>query len=242
MAFTDKHDVVSLAKERARRLTAAPSHDVALNLRVVIADEHVLETAGLAMLLSDLCDIIGTIDEHHAIVGEVARLQPDVVITGLSKHPVTGLDTVRELRAKCSHVRIIVVTVWPDAAIAAEAFKCGVTAYILKTSPFSELRAALHAAATGKRYLTPTRACVTSRSLAARPDGESARSLTPRQREVVRLLAEGKSMKEAGALLNLSPRTIAFHKQRAMQNLKLDTTAALVRYAVTRRIVASTLE
>jgi len=242
MAFPDKHDVVDLADERARRLAAAPSH-VALNLRAIIVDEQVLETAGLAMLLADLCDIVGTINEHHAIVGEVARLQPDVVITGLSKHPGMGLDTVRELRAKCSLVRIIVVTIWPDAAIAAEAFKCGVTAYILKTSPFSELRAALHAAAAGKRYVTPTRPCVTSRSLAARPpDGDSAHSLSPRQREVVRLLAEGKSMKEAGAWLNLSPRTIAFHKHRAMQKLNLDSTAALVRYAVTRRIVESTLE
>ena len=201
--------------------------------RVVIADDHRLVVAGLERLLAGDCDVVGTANDGAALLEEVRRLHPDVVLQDIAMPPLNGIDLIREVRLIDPAVRIIVVTMWEDPDLAAQAFRAGASAYILKECAASELLDAVHCAAERKSYVTPLIAEGMIRSLAkgTGDEGEEYR-LTARQREVLRLLAEGKSMKEVAAILKLTVRTVAFHKYRMMRLLHIKTNAELVRFAV----------
>jgi DNA-binding NarL/FixJ family response regulator len=206
--------------------------------RVIIADDHRLFAAGLERLLAPDCDIIATAYDGQTLLDDVRRLRPDVVVQDLSMPPLNGMTVIRGIHDVDPRIRIVVVTMWEDPALAAEAFRCGASAFLLKTCAVSELLEAVQFALQQKSYVTPLIASSMIESLThpAR-EGEADPHLTARQREVLRLLAEGKSMKQAAAVLNLTVRTVAFHKYRMMQMLNIKTSAELVRFAVVQHIV-----
>jgi len=205
--------------------------------RVLIADDHQLVAAGLELLLSSECDVVGTVYDGSQVLKEVTRLQPDIVVLDLSMPPLTGMDVIRAVRHSEPSVQIIVVTMWDDPALAAESFREGARAYVLKNCAASELRAAVRYVMDRKSYVTPLIAggMIHSLALQQAPGGDSL--LTARQRQILHLLAEGKSMKETAAILNVAVRTVAFHKYRIMDLLNIKTSAELVRFAVAQHIV-----
>jgi DNA-binding NarL/FixJ family response regulator len=206
--------------------------------RVIIADDHRLFAAGLERLLAPDCDVIATVYDGQTLLDDVRRLRPDVVVQDLSMPPRNGMLVIRGIRDLDPRVRIVVVTMWEDPALAAEAFRCGASAFLLKTCAVTELLEAVQFALQQKSYVTPLIAGGMIESLThPMRDGDPDPHLTARQREVLRLLAEGKSMKQAAAALNLTVRTVAFHKYRMMQMLNIKSSAELVRFAVVQHIV-----
>ncbi len=206
--------------------------------RVVIVDDHTLLTEALRRLLEPECEVVATYDDPRAFLRDVARLRPDIAILDISMPTLNGLDAARELRRVLSSVRIIFLTMNEDADVAAEAFRAGASAYLLKRSVASELTAAVAEVMNQRYYITPllTRDLVGSfvqPHEARRP----IHKLTPRQREVLQLLAEGHSMKQAAAILNVSPRTVAFHKYRMMEHLRVQSTAALMHFAAREGLI-----
>jgi DNA-binding NarL/FixJ family response regulator len=205
--------------------------------RVLIADDHQLVAAGLAQLLAGECDVVGTVSDATRLLSEIGRLRPDIVVQDLSMPPLTGIDVIRAIRRGEPSVQIIVVTMWDDSVLAAECFRAGACAYVLKNCATAELVAAVRCVVEGKTYVTPLIAGGMIHSLASPRPGDSAPLLTARQREILQLLAEGKSMKEAAKILNVAVRTVAFHKYRIMELLNIKTSAELVRFAVAQHIV-----
>jgi DNA-binding NarL/FixJ family response regulator len=194
--------------------------------RVVIVDDHTLMTEALRRLLEPDCDVVGVYDDPRAFLRDVTRLRPDVAILDISMPTLNGLDAGRELRRVLPSARIIFLTMNEDADVAAEAFRVGASAYLLKRSAASELKAAVAEVMNQRYYITPL---LTRDLVGSFVQPQDARrpiyQLTPRQREVLQLLAEGHSMKQAAAILNVSPRTIAFHKYRMMEHLHVQSTA-----------------
>jgi len=206
--------------------------------RVLIADDHRLVAAGLERLVASECDVVGVAFDSSTLLAEARRLHPDIVVLDLSMPSLTGTDTIHAIRAIDPSIRIIIVTMWQDPELAAEAFRAGVLAYVLKNCAASELLDAVHCAMQQRSYVTPLIAggMIDSLTRLTRED-KGVTQLTLRQRNVLRLLAEGKSMKEVADTLNLAVRTVAFHKYRMMQILNIKTSAELVRFAVAQHIV-----
>jgi DNA-binding NarL/FixJ family response regulator len=206
--------------------------------RVVIVDDHTLMTEALRRLLEPDCEVVGTYDDPRAFLREVGRLRPDVAVLDISMPTLNGLDAARELRRVLPSVRIIILTMNEDADVAAEAFRAGASAYLLKRSAASELKAAVTDVMNQRYYITPllTRDLVGS-FVQPHEVRRPIYQLTPRQREVLQLLAEGHSMKQAAAILNVSPRTVAFHKYRMMEHLRVQSTAALLHFAVREGLI-----
>ena len=206
--------------------------------RVVIVDDHTLLTEALRRLLEPDCEVVGTYDDPRAFLRDVTRLRPDVAVLDISMPSLDGLDAARELHRVMPSARIIFLTMNEDADVAAEAFRAGASAYLLKRSAATELKAAVVDVMNQRYYITPllTRDLVGSFVQPA-DERRPIHQLTPRQREVLQLLAEGHSMKQAAAILNVSPRTIAFHKYRMMEHLRVQSTAALVQFAVREGLI-----
>ncbi len=189
----------------------------------------------LRSLLEPEFEIVGMVTNGRALISECGRLKPDAVVLDIAMPLLGGLDAARQLKAEGNSTKLIFLTMNSDPEIAGEVLRLGAVAFLLKTSAASELKTAIHEALQGRSYITPliTRDVVDSLSIQRKkPD------LTLRQREVLQLLAEGRSMKEVGALMNLAPRTVAFHKYRMMEQLRVTSTAELVRFAVRNGVVA----
>jgi DNA-binding NarL/FixJ family response regulator len=207
--------------------------------RVIIADDHRLVVAALERLLASECEVVGTAFDGDAVVEQARRLTPDVVLLDISMPPQNGIDIIRRLRLEFGdQMKIVVVTMNDDSAVAAESFRAGACAYVLKNCAAQELVDAVHCAAEGQTYVTPLVAggMIDAFMKPQRQRG-SGEQLTRRQREVLRLLAEGKSMKEVADVLNVAVRTVAFHKYQMMKQLKITTSAELIRFAVAQHIV-----
>ena len=207
--------------------------------RVIIADDHKLFAAGLESLLAPECDILTIAYDGLTLLKEVRRLRPDIVVQDISMPPANGIDLIREILQIDTRIRVIIVTMHAEPELAAEAFRRGASAFILKNCAVSELLSAVRSAMERRSYITPLIASGMIQSLASHSSGggDADQHLTERQREVLRLLAEGKSMKEIAAILNCTARTVAFHKYRMMQALNIKSSAALVRFAVAQHIV-----
>jgi DNA-binding NarL/FixJ family response regulator len=190
---------------------------------------------GLARLIGDVADLVGLVNDGLRLVEEARRLRPDIVVTDVSMPGMSGIDAMRQLKAEGSTAQFIFMTVHAEAVLAAEAMRSGAAAYVLKQAASDELLDAIRAVMGGRTYLTPliTRELLQVSSAA----GAVERELTPRQREVLRLLAQGKRMKEIAAELGLSIRTVEDHKFHLMQVLGLESTADLIRFAIKQRIV-----
>jgi DNA-binding NarL/FixJ family response regulator len=204
--------------------------------RVIIADDHRLVAAGLKELLSTECEVFSTVYDGASLLADARRLRPDIIMLDLSM-PHGGLEMLVKLRQVDPEMKTIVVTMNEDPDVAAEAFRRGASAYVLKSSAPSELLEALQLVVDRQVYVTPRVAGGIINSLTNSVPTTSASQLSRRQRDVLRLLADGKSMKEAAAELNLAVATVSFHKYRMMNQLNIKTTAQLVRFAVAQHIV-----
>jgi DNA-binding NarL/FixJ family response regulator len=207
--------------------------------KVIIADDHTLVAEACKQLLEPEYDVVATVGDGRTLVQLATTLRPQVVIVDISMPLLNGLDAGRQIKKAVHSVKLVYLTMNQDADLAAEAFRCGAAAYLLKTCAASELKIAIQEVLKGKSYLSPAIAKGTVNFLLNRApaNAEVARPLTSRQREVLQLLAEGKSMKEVGSVLNLATRTVAFHKYRIMKVLNVHSDAELVRYAIKKRIL-----
>lgn len=205
--------------------------------RVLLADDHALLLGAFEKLLSGDYDIVGQVSDGRALVEAADRLKPDVIVLDISMPFLNGLEAARHIKQKTRGVKLVFLTMNEDTDLAAEAFRAGASGYLLKRSAASELLTAIREVLQGRSYVTPLITEGLVGSLMHGADHTPSRELTPRQREVLQLLAEGRSMKEVASLLNLTPRTVAFHKYRMMEQLKVKSTAELVQYAVKNYIV-----
>jgi DNA-binding NarL/FixJ family response regulator len=205
--------------------------------RVLLADDHTLLLGALEKLLSDECEVVGQVSDGRSLVATAEQLKPDVIVLDISMPLLNGLEAARQIKQKLKHVKLVFLTMNEDADLAAEAFRAGASAYLLKRSATSELPLAIREVMQGRSYVTPLVTEGLVESLFQPEPRTPAHELTPRQREVLQLLAEGRSMKEVASVLNLTPRTVAFHKYRMMDELKVKSTAELVQYAVKHHIV-----
>jgi len=205
--------------------------------RVLLADDHTLLLGALEKLLAEECDVVGQVSDGRALVEAAEQLKPDVIVLDISMPLLNGVDAARQIKQKLRNVKLVFLTMNEDADLAAEAFRAGASAYLLKRSAASELPLAIREVMQGRSYVTPLVTEGLVESLLQPESRTPAHELTPRQREVLQLLAEGRSMKEVASVLNLTPRTVAFHKYRMMDELKVKSTAELVQYAVKHHIV-----
>ena len=199
--------------------------------RVLLADDHRLLLGAFRKLLEPECEVVGAVENGRALLDSARELRPDVVVVDISMPLLNGLDAGRQLKQLLPGARLIFLTMNEDPDLVAEALRIGASGYLLKNSAASELVLAIREAMDGKTYVTPRAAERVGHARLG--DG-----LTPRQREVLQLLAEGHSMKEVAGILNVTPRTVAFHKYRLMEELGLKTNADLVQYAVRHKIVS----
>ena len=205
--------------------------------RVLLADDHTLLLGAFEKLLAPECEIVGTASDGRSLVAEAQRLKPDVVVLDIAMPLLNGLEAGRQIKQLQKDVKLVFVTMYEDADLAAEAFRAGASAYLLKRSAASELLLAVREVMKGRSYVTPlvTEGLVGAFMSAAKR--KPSRDLTPRQREVLQLLAEGRSMKQVAAVLDVTPRTVAFHKYKMMEQLNIRTNAELIQFAVTHHIV-----
>jgi DNA-binding NarL/FixJ family response regulator len=204
--------------------------------RVLLADDHALLLGAFEKLLAGECEIVGQASDGRALVAAADVLKPDVIVLDIAMPLLNGLEAGRQIKRKLPEVRLVFLTMNEDPELAAEAFRSGASAYLLKRSAASELTTAIREVMNGRSYVTPlvTGGMVDS-LLKVKDTGDA--DLTSRQREVLQLLAEGHSMKEVANLLDLTPRTVAFHKYEMMKRLNVTSTAELIQYAVKRHIV-----
>lgn len=201
--------------------------------RVLLADDHVLLLEAFRRLLEPEFEVVDSVSDGAQLVEAALRLAPDVVVTDVSMPRMGGIEAARRLRGILPSARIVFLTVNEDAQLAAEAFRLGASGWVLKSSTATELVQAVRAALRRRRYLTPLIAGGDIDALPLPAFGRPAsEQLTPREREVLHLLAEGKAMKEVAAVLGITPRTVAFHKYRMMETLGIRSSAELVRFAV----------
>ncbi len=206
-------------------------------IKVLLADDHTVVAEGLQALLRDSFDLVGVVQDGRALLKAAEQLRPDVIVTDISMPLLNGLDAVREIRSRRPDARIIVLTMHRDTHLAAEAFRAGVSGYLLKISPAEELIKAIYEVAQGRSYVTTLLAKDLITLLIEAGGAAPESPLTPRQREVLQLVAEGRTMKEVAAILNISPRTAESHKYDIMQALGVQTTAELVQHAMRLKLV-----
>ena len=205
--------------------------------RVLLADDHALLLGAYETLLAGECQIVGQVNDGRALVAAALALAPDLIILDISMPLLNGLEAGRQIKQALPQVKLVFVTMNEDPDLAAEAFRAGASAYLVKRCAASELVAAVQEVLQGRSYVTPLITEGLVESLLEVEGGTAGSELTPRQREILQLLAEGRSMKEVAAVLDVTPRTVAFHKYRMMSQLKVKTTAELIQYAVKQHIV-----
>jgi len=204
--------------------------------RILMADDHLMLLEAFRALLEPEYDVVGAVTDGRTLLEEFARLHPDVVLLDVAMPLLNGLDAGRQLKAQSRSVKLIYLTMNPDPHMAGEALRLGASGYLLKSSAAQELKQAIQEVLRGRSYITPLITRDVVGSLLAPP--HERQQLTTRQREVLQLLAEGRSMKEAAAILQVTAATVAFHKYRMMEQLRLKTSAELVKFAVREGVVA----
>jgi DNA-binding NarL/FixJ family response regulator len=208
-------------------------------IRVLLADDHKIVLEGLRSLLEPEFEIVGAVEDGRALLKAAKRLSPDVIVADISMPLLNGIEAVRQIKEENEKVKVVFLTMHPDVTYATRAFEAGASGYVLKHSAPSELVTAVREALKGRTYVTPI---IAGELLQTYKEGthmldEGRVKLTPRQREVLQLLAEGRSAKEVGNILCISPRTVEFHKYKIMEELNLKTSAGLLQYAIKQGIV-----
>jgi DNA-binding NarL/FixJ family response regulator len=206
---------------------------------VLLADDHAIVVEGLRRVLEPEFDVVGTVADGHALVESAETLRPDVIVVDVSMPLLNGIEATRQIRATNQQTKIVFLSMHPDVVYVSEALQAGGSAYVLKSSAGIEIVTAIREALQGGTFVTPA---IDKATLEAqmrrdqRSPGRSA-SLSPRQTEVLQMITEGRSTKEIAEILQISPRTVEFHRYRAMESLGLHTIAELVQYAIKHQIV-----
>ena len=208
--------------------------------RVLLADDHQIVLEGLKSLLAGEFDVVGSVGDGRALVDQAATLHPDVIVADISMPQLNGIEAARQIKKADKNIKIVFLTMHPDATYAANAFEAGASGFVLKHSAPSELITAIHEAMKGRTYVTPLIAgdLIRTYQEGDSPEKDLFKKISPRQREILQLLAEGKSAKEIASILDISTRTVEFHKYRMMQQLNIKTSAELVQYAVRHGIIS----
>jgi len=205
--------------------------------RVLLADDHVLLLEAFRRMLEPAVEVVGAVADGAALVEQALALEPDLVVADVSMPRMNGLEAARRLRGELPRTRVVFLTVDEDPQMAAEAFALGASGYLLKSSTATELHQAIRAVLAGRRYLSKRLAGGDPDALPAAASADRPlEQLTLRERDVLKLLAEGLSMKQIGAELGIATRTVAFHKYRMMESLGVRTSAELVSFAVENRL------
>ncbi len=210
--------------------------------RVLLADDHRIVAEGLRSLLEPEFELIGIVEDGRALIAAVEKLRPDAIVVDISMPLLNGIDAVRKIKKVHGEIKVVFLTMHPDVTYAVSAFEAGASGYVLKHSAPAELVTAIRSALRGKTFVTP----ILAEEIMQHPGANVSRrdestSLTERQREILQLLAEGRSAKEIAAILRISARTVEFHKYRIMDNLGLKTSADLIQYAIKHRIVTRSI-
>jgi len=207
--------------------------------RVLLADDHLLVAEALKSLLTAEFDLVGVVEDGRALVEAAGRLQPDVIVADVTMPHLNGIDALVLLRQGGNRTPVVFLTMHRDVTFARRALDAGASGFVLKHSASVELVAAIRAALDGKTYLTPQLAGEVLEAMreGSEQAGDPVASLTPRQREVLQLLAEGRSAKEIAASLGISARTVEFHKYQMMETLDLHTNAELIHFAIKHGLV-----
>ena len=208
--------------------------------RVLLADDHKIVAQGLSSLLEPEYELVGIAEDGRELVSAFRALRPDVVVTDISMPSLNGLEAARQIKKIDDRARIVFLTMHLDADFAAAAFQLGASGYLLKHSAAEELKTALSEALRDRVYITPRIAGTVLATLAEQgvDSEEPADALTPRQREVLQLVAEGESNKRIASLLGVSIKTVEHHKHNIRRKLRIESTADLTRYAIRRGLIS----
>jgi DNA-binding NarL/FixJ family response regulator len=207
--------------------------------RILLADDHRILAEGLKRLLEPEFELVGIVEDGRALLAAAEKLRPDVIVADISMPLLNGIEAVRKIKKVQGDIKVVFLTMHPDVTYAAGAFEAGASGYVLKHSAPSELIAAITSVLAGRQYVTPL---IAGELMEFYRDGthrhrDALGGLTPRQREVLQLLAEGHSAKEIATILDLSSRTVEFHKYKMMEVLGVKTAAELIRLAINYGIV-----
>ncbi len=213
--------------------------------RILLADDHRLVAEGIQRILEPKFDLVGIAENGRELVAMARERKPDVVLLDISMPLLNGIDAARQIKKLVPETKIVFLSMHTDGAYVKEAFRAGGSGYLLKRSAAGELVFAIEEVLKGQYYVTPGVARDVVGALLEDAGGSSRKRpewkeshLTPRQREVLQLVAEGKSIKEIASILDISIKTVEFHKSRIMEELDLHTTAELTKYAVAHGIAS----
>jgi DNA-binding NarL/FixJ family response regulator len=207
--------------------------------RVLLADDHRMLLDALKELLEPKYDVVGLVNDGRALLKVAEKQRPDVIVLDIAMPHLNGLDAGRQIKQSMPAVKLIFMTMNEDPYVVGEAFRAGASAFLLKQAAGFELHDAIETVRKGGTYVTPSAAKGQANIFLREPKTrEHAPEPTARQREVIQLLAEGRTMKEVGRLLYITPRTVAAHKYTVMELLQLKTSAELVQYAIKHRIIS----
>lgn len=205
---------------------------------ILLADDHTLVLEALKRLLESEFTVVGTVSDASALLSAAQESKPDVVLLDIGMPQASGMELGAKLKKLSPQTKLIVLTMNDDAEIAREALRLWASGYLLKGAAGSELVKAIHEVLKGKSYVTPQIAQKLHHEFERGTERTGKKEMTFRQREVLRLLAEGHTMKEAAEVLNVTPRTIAFHKYRIMEDFGLKTNSDLVRFAIRHKVIS----
>ena len=200
--------------------------------RVLIADDHAMLREAFQRLLEPNCEVVGSVADGRALLDLAPKVRPDIVLLDIAMPLLNGLDAGLQLIRMMPQVKLIFLTVNNDPDFARQAFRNGASAYLLKHCAVAELYKAVKSVLQGKTYVTPLVTQDNEESFLAPPDHGGVRQLTSRQREVLQLLAEGYLMKQVATIMRITPRTVAFHKYRIMEQFQLKTNADVIQFAM----------
>jgi DNA-binding NarL/FixJ family response regulator len=208
--------------------------------RVLLADDHRMVAEGLKSLLSAEFDLVGVVEDGRALIEAARKQRPDVIVADITMPHLSGLDALGPLKKDHPRVKVIFLTMHQEVAYARRALEAGAAGFVLKHSAPAELLTAIRAALDGKTYITPALAGEVIHALQQGKDApaDPAARLTPRQREILQLFAEGRSAKEIAGALGISSRTVEFHKYQMMESLQIQNSAELIHFAIKQGIVA----
>lgn len=206
--------------------------------RVLIADDHNIVAEGLRSVLEKSCEVIGIVQDGRQLLVEAPKLKPDVIVLDIGMPLLNGLDAAEQLRPLLPGVKLVFLTMRDDPNLAAAALDLGAVGYVLKHSAASELLKAVTEVLQGKSYVTPKLRAENWAVQEARAR-QFAKELTPRQKEVLQLLAEGRPMKEIADILKVSEKTVMFHKYHIMESFNLKSNAELVLFALKNHLISS---
>jgi DNA-binding NarL/FixJ family response regulator len=205
----------------------------------LLADDHQMLVDALKSVLEPRYEVVGTVRDGRGLVEAAAKLQPEIAVVDIAMPQLNGLDAARQIRHSVPSVKLIFMTMNEDPDMVGEAFRAGASAFLLKQAAAFELTDAIDKVLKGGSYVTPSAAKGQANIALREPRArEHTVEPTPRQREVIQLLAEGRSMKEVASALHITKRTVAAHKYAVMDLLQLKTNADLVQYAIKHRIIS----